>query len=216
MAKPRRARAGQVLPLVALPVILAIIGRVGTTSAMYNAHRAGAVSFSSAGASPPSVTPTAVSLELHVGDSCVNSPLATVTNTSRWSVQLSTQASGWLDSPASVSLSATALGPGEAATVSFTKSAVEGPTSIAGQVVVTANPGGFQTVIQVGGEVLNPAGAASEPYYLPPGCVSTPRPKTSPVPYTPLPEGDNTTPDGAAPSAEPDAADTPVAEVNPQ
>lgn len=170
-APPRRPLALYLL----LPAVLTLMQPVGSTQAVFADRTSNLGSLHVVSHKPPTITPGTVNLYLRVGDGCKDSPVATVTNISNWPMSLSAVGAGWLEHPASVAVTPPELGPGESATVSFTKSAVGGPTAIAGQILVSASPGGFTAVVGVTGTVENPAGAASPPYTLPPNCSSTPR-----------------------------------------
>ncbi len=195
----RVSRSGWVLALLVVPLLMSILGEASTV-ALATDHKQGGIVFGAIGPTPPVVTPGSVNLSLHVGDRCEHAPLGEVRTSSTWRVQLSITATGWLET-SDVEIMPTSIGPGEVAIIYFTKAAVGPPFPIAGQVVVTGEPGGFQSVITLGGEVTKPADAAEEHEHIT-GCSSTPRsdsPKTGseePEPLA-LPDDDFLPEDGA-------------------
>lgn len=163
--------------LTALVLIGLLLGmsQVGTTLARMHAFRLGSVAFQAAPATSPRIGSSVADVGLlEVGDRCENAPLLTVTGTSPWRMQLTVGASGWLQG-SDVTIDPTSVTDGQTATVYFTKAAVGPPQPIIGEVVVNAEPGGFVFSVPLSGEVINPAGAASEGRLVREGCVSTPR-----------------------------------------
>lgn len=173
-SRPARRGRGCLTALVLSGFLLAM-GQVGTTVARMHSVRNGAIAFHAAPATSPSIGAGIADVGvLEVGDRCERAPLLTVTGTSPWRLQLSVSASGWLEE-SDVTVDPSGVTGGQTAMVYFTKAAVGPPQPITGEVVIAAEPGGFVIRVPLSGQVVNPAGAASEGRNLREGCLSTPR-----------------------------------------
>ncbi len=203
-------RAG-CLSFFLVPAVLWIAGQMGTTAALFRDYKTASASVQASRAIPPVITPGIVDLgTLHVGDRCEEAPALEIRNRSDWHLGLSVTANGWLDN-GDVTVVPNSIGPGESATVYFTKAAVGPPRTITGEIIVVAAPGPFTTVIALKGEVLNPAVAAQDPDPLPPGCRTTPRreSKATDEGLDPLPDqgtGEEEAGDGDIPEQEEDTS----------
>lgn len=172
---PQRPRRGKrLLSALLVPVMLAGVGQLRSTSALLGDARSTVPNFQASVAGPPQVTPAVLEIQVHVGDRCEDAPALTVQNPSGWTQHLAVTASGWLEE-SDVYVDPTTIGPGQSATVYFTKAAVLGPMVITGEIVVTADPGSHITVVPLQGEVTEPADASDPPPSPYPGCESTPR-----------------------------------------
>lgn len=166
--------AAWLLSVLIMASSVAQAGRFGSTSALMVDSQTAGAGLQASAAGPPQVTPTVLSITVHVGDRCEGAPALTVQNTSGWTQHLSVTASGWLQA-SEVAVSPSTLGPWASAAVTFTKAAVLGPTEITGEIAVTASPGSHVTVVPLQGQVVKPADASNPPPSPYPGCVSTPR-----------------------------------------
>ncbi|HWI66288.1 MAG TPA: hypothetical protein VNT75_31025 [Symbiobacteriaceae bacterium] len=108
-------------------------------------------------------------------------------------------------------MSPTTIGPGQPATVYFTNAAVNGPQTINDILTITGEPGDYVRVIQLVGEVVNPADPENhDPDPLPPGCVH-PAGKIKPADAGLVGPSGDLTAEGTAPAPTADDATAPEA-----
>jgi len=181
----KHRRSGGVLSLLLVPCMLASLGQLGETQALYADRVESISSIGVVSAAAPVVTPVMIDLVLYVGDRAEKCDVAGVSNPSGWSMQVSISATGWLaDNNVAIGVEplspnrtnwpdgrTVTLGPYQQARVYFTKAAVQKPTQINGKVHVAFAPGS-QSSAPITGEVINPANAA-RPRTVPADCVKT-------------------------------------------